>query len=280
MIRRFAFILALPLAACATEEAITTCDPGVVCGDDGGGKADSPSRRIEVSVDECGPGGLCPYVQSASCGLVTLHDKTGKVVAKAFSSDGGRVTFANIANGEYTVKVHKANGTLAQMFVSDYTDELATAKLELEVTGSGGAQWARFNLPNGSADELTQCAAVRGNVTVTDSRGTPLDRHDAEWNWFVELERDGNVLDISRLLFIYPDSNVVSFRLLPKGTSTIRFIRMDIPSYLQKPNPDYARLRRLYATDEAPIELDVSVTSNQFGKELDVSREIVDPLAQ
>ena len=279
--RRLLFI-ALTLSACATDDDdLPTCDPGVVCGDDEGGegKADSPSRRIEVAVEECGPGYLCPYVQSASCGLVTLHDKTDKLVARAFSSDGGRVTFTNLANGEYTVKVQKRDGTLAKMFVSDYTDQLATAKQKLTISGGWGeAQWARFNLPNGSAAQLTQCAEVRGNITVTDADGTKLDRHESEWNWFVELERDGRVADISRLLFIYPDSNVVNFRLVPKGTSTIRYVRMDIPTYEQKPNPDYARLRRLYSTDES-IDIDVSVSSAQFGKTIDVSRKIVDPLA-
>lgn len=239
------------------------------------GGSGTSGKKIEVSVEECGPGGLCPYVQSASCGLVTLHDNTGKQVAKGFTSGGGRLTFENIAAGTYTVKVFERDGSLARMMVSDYTDETATAKQTITL-GSGDAPWARFNLTNGSAEALTQCANVRGNVTFTDAGGTPLDRDEMEWSWLVELETNGTIVDITRPLSFHPDENIVAFSLLQKGNHTIRYVRMDIPSYDRKINPDYARLRRLYSTDKV-VEQTLSVTAAKIGTEIGFSRTIVDP---
>lgn len=242
------------------------------------GDSGSTGKKIEVSVLECGPGALCPYVQSASCGLVTLHDSTDKQIARGFTSDGGRLTFEGLAAGTYTVKVHKRDGSLARMMVDDLSSATSTAREQVTLA-SGDAPWARFNLVAGSADLITQCADVHADVTFTDGAGNELDRREMEWSWLVELETNGTVVDITRPLFIYPDRNVVGFRLLQKGTHVMRYVRMDIPGYERKPNPDYARLRRLYSTDEAPIEQTVRVTSSQVGTELDISRTVVDPLA-
>lgn len=239
------------------------------------GDSGTTGKKIEVSVEECGPGGLCPYVQSASCGLVTLHDNTGAHVAKGFTSGGGRLTFENIAAGTYTVKVFERDGSLARMMVSDYTDETSTAKQTITL-GSGDAPWARFNLTNGSAEAITQCANVRGNVTFTDAAGNELDRKEMEWSWLVELETNGTIVDITRPLSYATDENIVAFGLLQKGSHTIRYIRMDIPSYERKPNPDYARLRRLYSTDET-IEQTLSVTAAKIGTEIGFAKTFVDP---
>lgn len=251
--------------------------PWLCTGDGDSGGSSSSSRKIEVAVDEClGLG--CSGVQSAGCGLVTLHDKDDKQIAKALTSGGGRVTFSGIPKGSYTVKVHKSDGTLASMMLSDYGDQTGPAKQKVDL-GSGETPWARFSLPNGTAAAVTQCAELRGNITVTDSHGTKLDRHAAEWNWFVELVVDGDSKDLSRLLFIYPDSNVVDFGGVPKGTAKIRYYRMDIPTYAQKINPDYEQLLHDYRTSDAPLEYSVTVGSSQFNKTIDVSRKIVDPQA-
>jgi hypothetical protein len=164
------------------------------------------------------------------------------------------------------------------MMVSDYTDETSTARQTIELA-TGDAPWARFNLVTGSAELITQCADARGNITFTDAGGQELDRQEMEWSWLVELETAGAVVDRARPIFFHPDENIVSFRLLSKGSHTLRFVRMDIPSYEQKPNPDYARLRRLYSTDEPPKEYTLSVTSSQIGREINISRKVVDPLA-
>jgi len=243
------------------------------------GDSGTTGKKIEVSVDECGPGGLCPYVHSASCGLVTLHDDHDKQIAKGFTSGGGRITFEGIAAGKYTVKVHKRDGSLARMMVSDYTEETASAKQQIELA-SGDAPWARFNLENGSQDELTQCANARGNITFTDAAGHALDREEMEWSWLVELETAGAIVDTTRPLhFDSDDTNIVSFRLLQKGSHTLRFIRMDIPSYARELNPDYEKLKRLYTTNEAPIEYTINVTASQIGDELKLDRKVIDPLA-
>lgn len=292
------------VAACFPDHAnVATCDPATAdqiaempCDElaEWGGKADNPfcfwtpwlctgdsgssGKTIEVAVEECGPGGLCPYVTSASCGLVTLHDSHDKQVAKGFTNGNGRLTFEGLAQGTYTVKVHKRDGSLARMMLSDYTDETGTAKVGVTLDG-GDAPWARFNLETGSEEQITQCAGMRGNITVKDRHGQALDREAAEWNWLVELETEGAVVDRQRPIYFEPDENIVDFKLVPRGTHTLRFVRMDIPSYEQKPNPDYARLRRLYSTDEAPIEVNINVTASQFGQTTSVSRSIVDPLA-
>ena len=74
-------------------------------------------------------------------------------------------------------------------------------------------------------------------------------------------------------------ARIVAFRLLSKGTHTLRYIRMNIPSYDRKANPDYERLRRLYATNDAPSEQTITVTASHVGKEISLSRKVVDPLA-
>ena len=71
---------------------------------------------------------------------------------------------------------------------------------------------------------------------------------------------------------------MLSFDLLRPGTYTVRFVRMNIPSYKRQYNPDYAALRRYYSASVAPIETTVTVTSAQRGKTLPFARTIVDPL--
>lgn len=252
----------------------------------GGGGSSASGKRIEVSTEECGPGGLCPYVSSAGCGLVTLS-KGSQEVARGFSSGGGRFTFDGLAAGEYTVKVYKRDNTLARMMVSDYTDETATATAKVTV-GSGDAPWARFNLVTGSAAQITRCAALDGNLTVKGkSTGRAVDRRLVEWDWIVELETDGAVVDRTRPLFIHheasgsgQDENVLGFRGLRAGTHTLRFLRMDIPTYKQKPNPDYAELVKWDRADGVdPIEVTVTVSAAQAsGKTITVDKAIVDPL--
>lgn len=250
----------------------------------GGGS--SGGKRIEVSTEECGPGSLCPYVTGASCGLVTLHQGSQEV-ARGFSSGGGRFTFDGLAAGEYTVKVLERGNTLARMFVSDFSDETATASMKVTV-GSGAAPWARFNLVNGSAAAMTRCADVDGNLTVkAESNDAAVDRHEVEWDWIVELETDGAVVDRTRPLFIHHeasgsgrDENALGFRQLRAGTHTVRFVRMDIPAYKRRPNPDYADLVKYYRADDVePIEVTVTVSAAQAtGRTITLNKTIVDPL--
>lgn len=254
-----------------------------LCASGGGSGGTSSGRTIEVSVLECGggPDALCPYVQSAACGLVTLHDDGGDEIARGYSSGGGRFTFAGVPAGDYTVKVRKRDGALAKMMASEYSSATESAVLPISVDG-GEAPWARFNLIGGSAALITQCANLEGGLTVTDGSGTEVDRHDVEWEWLVELEAEGEVIERTRPLFIYDETsptNVLGFDLLRPGTYTVRFVRMNIPSYKRLPNPDYAALRRYYsATSVEPIETTVTITSAQRGKTLPFARTIVDPL--
>lgn len=252
----------------------------------GGGGGTSSGKRIEVSTEECGPGPLCPYVSGASCGLVTLYQGSQEV-ARGLSTGGGRFTFDGLAAGEYTVKVRKRDNTLARMFVSDLSDETATASVKVTV-GSGDAPWARFNLVNGSAAAMTRCADIDGSLTIkAKSNHAAVDRHLVEWDWIVELETDGAVVDRTRPLFIHheasgsgQDENVLGFRQLRAGTHTLRFVRMNIPTYKQKPNPDYADLVKYYAADNVePIEVTVTVSAAQAsGKTITVDKTLVDPL--
>lgn len=300
------------IAACFPEHALATpaCDPATaediagssceaLAGRDGkadgwsciwmpwlascsGGGGSTSGKTIEVAVEECGPGGLCPYVQSASCGLVTLH-KGSAEVARGYSSGGGRLTFEGLAAGTYTVKVHKRDNTLARMLPDQLSDTQASASVAVEV-GTGDAPWARFELVNGSAAQITRCADADGNLTVKDRAGHAVDRHVVEWDWIVEHEVDG-AIERTRPLFIHheasgsgQDENVLGFRLLHTGTHTLRFVRVEIPTYLQKPNPDYDRLREDYAANVPPIESTFTVSASQVGKTVTINRTITDPL--
>ena len=53
---------------------------------------------------------------------------------------------------------------------------------------------------------------------------------------------------------------------------------MAIPAYEQKPNPDYARPRRLYSADAPTIEMTVHVTDAQRGKTVAITKTITNPL--
>jgi hypothetical protein len=245
------------------------------CG--GGGGSSSSGKKIEVAVEECGPGPLCPYVQSAPCGLVTLH-KGSAEVARGYSSGGGRLTFEGLAAGEYTVKVHHRDNSLAKMLPDQLSDAQAPASSKFTV-GSGETPWARFELVNGSAEKLTRCAQSRGNLTVKDRAGHAVDRALVEWDWIVEHEVDGAIERTRPLYFSdLGGENVIGFRMLRAGTHKLRFVRVNIPSYLQRPNPDYDRLRRDYAANVAPIETTFSVSASQIGGTVSINRTITDPL--
>jgi len=296
---------AAKIATCFPDHATIapTCDPdaaaeiaGSSCDDLRGldGKADgatclwlpwlcgggSSGSKIEVSVEQCGGdvfGGGCPYVTSASCGLVTLHDDTGKEVSRGFSSDGGRFTFDGLEAGSYRVKVHQRSGSLSKIVVDELTDERGPASLAIDV-GDGDPPWARFELVQGEAAKIDQCAELEGGLTVEDAAGHAVDREEVEWDWLVELEQDGEVLERTRPLFVYPDDNALRFRMVHTGGYTLRFVRMDIPDYARVANPDYDRLRDLYSADAAPIEADLTISNSQRNKTVSISRTIVDPL--
>lgn len=251
-----------------------------------GGGGSTAGKKIEVAVEECGGdfAGTCPYVTSASCGLVTLHDAGGSEVSRGFSSGGGRFTFEGVPAGQYSVKVHERSGNLAKMMVSPLSSQTTSANVKVTV-GSGDAPWARFELVSGSADKITQCAELDGGLTVEDSAGGVVDRRAVEWEWLVELEVAGVVVERSRPLFIHheatasgEDENAIGFRLVRPGMHTVRFVRMDIPDYKRRPNPDYAALRASYSADVEPIEFTINVTNAQRGRVVSISRTIVDPL--
>jgi hypothetical protein len=251
--------------------------PWMCTGGSGGGT--SSGKRIEVAVDQCGGdfAGICPYLTSASCGLVTLHGSSGAEVSRGFSSGGGRFTFDGIPAGTYLVKVHQRNGSLAKMQADELSSAVTAASIKVTVA-TGDTPWARFNLVPGSAAAITQCANLDGGLTVKDGAGHVVDRHAVEWEWLVELEVEGVVVERSRPLYIDPGKNVIGFRLVRPGTHTVRFVRMQIPEYKRRPNPDYAQLRQLYTADVDPIEATVTVTNAQRGQVVSISKTIVDPL--
>lgn len=296
---------AAKIAACFPDQATIapTCDPGIAeqiasstCEDlsHRDGKEDgwtciwmpwlcsgssSSGTSIEVSLEECGggPDALCPFVSGASCGMVTLHDSSGGEVARGFSSDGGRLTFSGLAKGNYRVKVHERSGSLAKMMLADLSTDQGPASIPITLDGRETA-WARFELVTGSSDKIDQCADARGGLTVEDSAGALVDRKLVEWEWLVELETAGEVVERTRPLFIFPDSNVLDFRMMRPGTYTLRFVRMDIPEFERKPNPDYDRLRDRYTDDSvAPIESKFTVTNADRNKTLTIDRTITDP---
>jgi len=244
-----------------------------------GGSSSSTGDKIEVSTEECGggPDALCPYVTGASCGLVTLHDDAGKEISRGFTSGGGRFTFSGLPKGNYRVKVHERSGSLARMMLSDLSSEQGPASIPIAVDGSD-TPWARFELASGAADKVDQCADLDGGVTVKDTAGKAVDRKVVEWDWIVELEKAGEVVERSRPLFIFPDKNVLGFRMLRPGSYIVRFVRVELPEFEKKPNPDYDRLRDRYAADVDPIEVEVTVTNADRNKTITVNRTIVDPL--
>lgn len=243
-----------------------------------GGGGSSGGKKIEVAVDECGGDlGGCPYVTSAACGLVTLHRSTGAEVARGYSSGGGRFTFEGVPAGTYNVKVHERTGTLAKMMVDEFASATTAANVKVTV-GSGDAPWARFELVNGSAEKIMQCAALDGGLTVKDGAGHVVDRAAVAWEWIVELEVAGAVVERVRPLNYDPTKNTLDFRLVRPGTHTLRFVRMNIPEYKRQQNPDLAALRQSYSANVDPIETTVTVTNAQRGQTISISRTIVDPL--
>ena len=286
-------------AGIAAEIAASSCDelaardgkadgwtclwmPWLCTSGDGG----SAGKKIEVAVEECGggPEALCPYVTSAACGLVTLQDDAGLEISRGFSSGGGRFTFDGVPAGAYTVKVHERDGSLAQMMLGDLSSATGPARVTATV-GSSATTWARFNLVSGSAAAITQCARLDGGLTVHDSAGQPVDRHEVEWEWLVELEINGEVVERTRPLFIHheasstgEDQNVIGFRLVRPGTHLLRFVRMNIPSYKRRPNPDYEDLRRYNSANVTPLEVPLTVTNAHRGGTVSITRTLIDPL--
>jgi hypothetical protein len=303
------------IATCFPNQAVATCDPETAeqiaassCDElTASGKADDPitcfwmpwlcsggsttsGGTIEVAVEECGGmrGDLCPYVTSASCALVTLHDASNAEVARGYTSAGGRFTVNGLADGNFTVKIHERDGSLATMQPYELSSNEEPAKVRVDVARGEDAPWARFALVPDSQERITQCADLAGGLTVKSPSGAEVDRHEVEWDWIVELEREGQVVERTRPLFIHheatesgQDENVLGFRTLVMGEYTVRLVRVDIPESRQRPNPDYAQLVRLYAVDAvAPIETTVKVTSAKRGKILSISQTIVDPIAE
>ncbi|HEY4182527.1 MAG TPA: carboxypeptidase-like regulatory domain-containing protein [Kofleriaceae bacterium] len=277
--------------SCVWMPWLPSCGSGGGDSGSGGSSSSTSGKKIEVSTEECGGEFGCEGVSGVSCAMVTLS-KGSTIVSRGYSSNGGRFTFSGLANGDYTVKVLHRDNTIAKMMADPYTSDVSSASIKVTCTSSGcksndeqNDNWARFELVNGTGAKATRCADLDGEVKLKNKSGAAVDKRLVEWDWLYEVEKDGAVFERSRPLYISNSAgsdgkNVIDARDLLAGTYTVRFYRMDIPEYKQKPNPDYAQLLEDYKADGVdPIELSLTVTSAQAtGKTVTFNKTITDPL--
>lgn len=274
------------LATGKTDDAWTCLFAPWLCLGGGAGGSTARGAGLEVAVNACMGDVIdsCRAVQSAPCAEVVVQQGR-KIVARAFTSQGGRATFADLPDGKYTVTVRARDGGVPDAQFGDLGDDVRPAKTEVEV-GGGEAVWADFSLLPGEADDVQACVRYDARLTVKDAAGEVVDRHEVEWSWVVGLDRGEGELEYTRPLFIHheatasgKDENVLGFFGLYPGRHTLRFFRIDTPAYARKPNPDYAQLVRLYAVSGVePIEKSFEIAAEDVPADQSGRITFVDPV--
>ncbi len=218
-----------------------------------GGGSDTETRTgVAVKVHECGDffGVVdCSADFSAgSCIQVTVEDLQGNVVASDLTSVMGSAGIWPLEPGDYVVQVLTRDGDIAPMVDGDpFASNDAESPAQFEVTVVEDEfpvidVWMKQGV---GEEQLRRCADL--NVEVEGScDGEPMALDDVEWSWFLSFDRVGDdpesAVDITRPFKFMGEVNRAFASDLPVGRYELNLHQMDIPSFLQRPNPDYADL--------------------------------------
>ncbi len=259
-----------------------------------GGGSDTPAEdaghTLFVGASRCGAdlAGFddCTYYFSSPCtAIAVLRD--GEEVARGFTSQHGNARFDGLAAGDYEVRVLDRDGAIPQQVTGLVSSTYSPASAQVTLGGEAEARVA-FDLPHDSEAAVVQCAPVTVEVAVQTASGEPVVAQDVEWQWFVRFEQADGTVGILRPFAFHPDAtgrddyiNQATFHRIYAGTHTVEFIRMDIPSWRQRNNPDYADLLDRYpAEDVAPVVLSLSLGADQVPEGARLTHTLVDPLSE
>ncbi|MBT9559523.1 MAG: hypothetical protein IV100_26065 [Myxococcales bacterium] len=259
-----------------------------------GGSTTTPSETeasaLTIAVSHCWGSAFseddCSGTSSLSCAQVVLFDASGSEVARAFSGEGGITRFDDIEPGTYTVRVLDRSGKLAKQVVGDLATSVEPAEIVVDVTSEPTR--AELNLTMASQETVRACSFVGVDLLVTNAAGEKLDPDEVEWSWIVRYERPDGEIELTRP-FRYgaeaeTEADVINrfgVHRIYSGEHTFEAIRVDIPSYERKNNPDYESLlerRRVDGVDAQAITL--KVLKKDLPTDLEFETSIVDPLAE
>lgn len=257
----------------------------------GGGGGSAPEQyTLFVGTSRCGTdygaGDDCTYYYASACTEVGLF-KDGVEVARGFSSTHGNVRFDLAEKGDYEVRVFDRTGEVTTQITGTFEYSYVPA-IEAVTVGDAAEVRLGFDLPNDSEAKVKQCAPVTVDLAVETAAGDRVDSKQVEWDWFVRfLQPDGSI-EVLRPFSIHPDAtgeadyvNRATFHGIYKGESLVEFIRMDIPSWRQENNPDYAALLERYAVESVdPVAVPFTLEAEQIPAGADLRYGVVDPLTE
>lgn len=245
------------------------------------------NREVSVFVERCagtyGPTD-CYGTNSAPCTLVVLEDAEGEEIARQYTGAHGSAQFDEVPEGKAYVRVLDRAGNTTTQVVGDYSYSTTEAKVEVPEDDEP----IRIYLPGDSEPTVKACSKLKGYLDVVDGAGERLDAEEIEWGWLVRfLAADGTV-ELTRSLPVHPHAsasdaweNNFYFDRTYAGEHVFEFIRMDIPSYARKSNPDYEYLLDRYAVESIPPEsVGLSVDAADVPSDLELRHAFTDPLVE
>jgi hypothetical protein len=205
-----------------------------------------------VQVDYCDP---TIIYGGNTCTLVTIETPSGQEVARGYTNNNSNVLFEDVKldSGDYLVRVWRRDGTQAEMMTSSPGSLSYNRRVEATQPLKVGSQRKLDNvvfyfMPDES-EQLVGCSRASGTVAST-CNGQPMTPERTEWSWFVRVQGTNDAGDYTSLTrpFKTMDTNSFYINGLMPGNYELSFLEMNIPSFEQRNNPDYARLASRYAT--------------------------------
>jgi hypothetical protein len=254
------------------------------------GSSQPQTYTLMVGTSRCGAGLLgdndCTYYYSSSCTAVALY-RDGIEVARDHSSLHGSVRFELDEPGDYEVHVLDRQDAVATQLEGLVSYQRTPAIKAVSIGNSGEAR-VNFDLPHDSEEAVKRCAPVRIDLSVETAAGNAISAQDVEWQWFVRFLQDDGTVGLTRPFAIHPDAsgeadyvNRAYFSQVYAGVHMVEFVRMNIPEWARRNNPDYQALLERYAVRSVPplAERYTLADANiPAGDRLDVV--LVDPLTE
>lgn len=197
--------------------------------------------------------------QGADCGLITLENENGEIVAKDYINDHlvsggvqGTESFKDLdlPEGEYVAKLWRRDGEQAVTVKG----EPAQLGVTLLPEGEAKLESKVFRILKTEAEDIRACSDITGSLDSTCNMA-PMEDEDIEWGWIVELKGtngEGTYHDYKRGFAVFNQPNhLFSFRNVRAGEYAIIYHEVDIPSWRRKNNrkfEDYQELVERYGT--------------------------------
>ena len=255
-----------------------------------GGSSETPTYALTVGTSRCGTsilgGNDCHYYSSSSCTTVAVYQE-GVEITRGHTGRHGTVRFEFDEPGEYEVRVLDRNEEVADQLRGFVTYEASPA-IRTVTFGESREERFGFNLSHDSQELMQRCAPVTVELGAQTLSGEPVVAQDVEWDWLIRFQQANGTEEVKRAFAIHPDAtgeedfvNRAHFHWTYGGDHIVEFVRVNIPEWQRRPNPDYEDLLRRYAVSSVQsLEEPYTLLDEDIPSGDKLSIVLIDPLRE